>query len=352
MKSLFLMFTFLGLIPRAVADPWDGYNDPNRFASGYDYQFQNLPLKGDVDGARVPWSESYWPRNQGSINIRWNAPGKPGFDYHSPSKEELMNMSPSEIAQLSPTEKYDLYRGRYDYPLKNYIASSEANRNAPDWAGICDGWSASAIQLREPKAVTRINPDGIAIPFGASDVKGLISYTAARQNLQSIVIGRYCPFGLSLGFANCQDINPGAFHVILANELGIRKTAFPADIDPGKQAWNQPIIGYEFKVLGSAHSDFSENALRIHSRLIYVDELDNSSFEPVTGTPLWKSAVQESDYILELDGSGRIVGGSWLTKYIHPDVFWKPTTNIEFSGEYSQLPELYEPIPFRSEIIK
>lgn len=327
----------------AVAAPWDGYNDPHRFGNDYEYRFDLLPLQGSVDPASMPWSESYWPRNQGSINLRWNTPEPDGFSYRSPGLEEVRRMSLEERKALSPTEKYDLFRGRYDYPLRNLIARVDSNPSAPDWAGICDGWSAAAIELREPKAVIRTNPDGIEIPFGASDVKGLISYTAARQNLQSVVIGRYCPIGISLGFANCQDINPGTYHVILANELGLKQRSFPADIDPGKQAWNQPLIGYEFEVVGSALAPEGVAGYQIRSKLRYVDELEKSQWEPVTGTPFWVSSVQESEYVLELDSGGRIVGGYWLTKYSHPDVFWRPGRAIQFEGEFERLPELYEP---------
>ncbi len=323
---------------------WDGYNNPGRFGDGYEYRFENLPLQGFVDPSRVPWSESYWPRNQGSINLRWNTPDPDGFYYRSPTREEALRMSGEELKALSPTEKYDLFRGRYDYPLRNLIARVDSNPGAPDWAGICDGWSAAAIELREPKPVIRANPDGILVPFGASDIKGLISYTAARQNLDSVVIGRYCPIGLSFGFANCQDINPGAYHVILANELGLRHQAFPADIDPGKQAWNQPLIGYEFEVVGSALAEDGVRAFQVRAKLHYVDELERSRWEPVTGTPAWVSSVQESGYVLELDPAGRITGGYWLTKYSHPDVFWKPRRTIRYEGEFDRLPDLYEPL--------
>jgi len=328
----------------ANAGSWDGYNDPHRFGSGYEFHYELLPLKGAVDASRVPWSESYWPRNRGSINLRWNAEPQVGFNYRSPLKEEVLKMSMEELMKLSPTEKYDLYRGKYDYPLKDSISRAESNPRAPNWAGICDGWTASAIEFREPKAVVRTNPDGISIPFGSSDIKGLISYTAARQKLNSIVVGRYCPIGLALGFSNCQDINPGAYHVILSNELGLRKTAFPADIDPGKQAWNQPLIGYEFTPLGSAKAEDGGSAIRIRSKLTYVDELDQSRWDPVTGTDQWVSSTQESEYVLELSPAGQITGGYWITKYTHPDVFWRPTKGIEFDGDFASLKELYEPI--------
>lgn len=345
--SLFPTLPLLLLSLTALATPWDSSNAPSRFTppeAPYETRFEALPLSGSSDLSRLPWSETYWPSNEGSINIRWNAPGRPGFGFPSPTLDELRKMGPAEVAQLSATEKYDIYRGRYDYPLKKLVASTDARPNAPDWAGICDGWTVAAIEYREPRAVTRVNPDGIVVPFGASDIKGLMSYTAARQNLDSIVIGRYCPFGIRLGFPNCRDLNPGSYHVILGNEIGLRHQAFPGDIEPGREIWNQPLIGYEFEVLGSALTRRAPTALHIRSKLHYVDELPSPRFEPVTGTSNWLSDVQVSEYILELDESGRITGGDWLTKYRHPDIFWRPTRKIAFSGEFTQLPELYEPV--------
>jgi hypothetical protein len=339
--SLTILFA---LSPAALATPWDPSNDPSRFGGPYEMRMEALPLHGSSDPTRIPWSETYWPSNEGSINIRWNAAGRPGFGLKSPTLEELKLMGPAAIAQLSPTEKFDIYRGSYDYPLKKLVASTDARPRAPDWAGICDGWSVAAIEYREPRAVTRVNPDGIVIPFGASDVKGLLSYTAARQKLDSIVIGRYCPFGIRLGFPNCRDLNPGSYHVILANELGIKRQAFPADIEPGREIWNQPVIGYEFEILGSAVSTDAPKALHIRAKLHYVDELEHPRFDPVTGTAEWRSDVQVSEYILELDSQSRITGGDWLTKYRHPDVFWRPTRPIQFTGEFERLLEIYEPV--------
>jgi hypothetical protein len=255
-----------------------------------------------------------------------------------------MKMSQEELMRLSPTEKYDLFRGRYDYPLKSLIERVDSDPKAPEWSGICDGWTAASIEFREPRPVTRINPEGVVIPFGASDIKGLISYAAARQPLDSIVVGRYCPFGLGLGFRNCQDLNPGAYHVILGNEIGIRKSPFPGEVDPGHEAWNQPIVGYEFSVLGSALGESNGTALRVHSKLRYVEELDQSQWDPVTGTSAELFAIQESDYILELDSAGKVTGGRWISKYRHPDVFWRPTRGVRFFGELNRVGELYEPI--------
>ena len=328
----------------AHADTWDSRNDPSNFDSNYEYRFNALPKVATIPAASRPWSESYWPRNKGSINIRWNTPTKEGFNYRSPSRGEVMNMSRDDLAKLSPAEKYDLVRGLYDYPLTTHVAAVNAKKTAKDYEGICDGWTATAIQFREPKPVDVMNPDGISIPFGSSDVKALMAYHAAfNVNLGPIFVGTYCKGPIGLGLPGCADINPGSYHVVLANEIGLKHQAFASDVEIGKETWNQPIYGYEFEVRGSASSS-APKALLIHSKMYYTDELDNSQWEPVTGTDKFIGTVQESDYILEMDYHDRIIGGEWISKYIHPDLFWKPTNKVTFTGEFEFLNKIYQPM--------
>lgn len=336
--------TFLSILALlsfgAHADTWDGYNDPGKFDPNYEYRFQSLPLSASLAVDKTPWSESYWPRNKGSINLRWNSPTHDGFDYISPSKTEVMGMSRDQLAQLSPAEKFDLVQGLYDYPLTNYVGTYLAKRSAKDFEGICDGWTASAIQFREPKPVDITNPDGIVIPFGSSDVKALMSYHAATNaDLGPVLVGRYCVMGIA---SRCDDINPGAYHVILANQIGLKHQAFAADIDQGRETWNQPIYGYEFEVLGSGLSS-AYQSVRIHAKMHYTDELDQSEWQPVTGTNKFVGGVQESDYILDMDQDGNIIGGSWIGAK-HPDLFWKPTKAITFTGQFEFLNKIYQPM--------
>jgi hypothetical protein len=342
MKPAFLLASIIFFQTFAIADSWDIYNNPSKFDSNYEYHFQKLPLASSLSPQNIPWSESYWPRNKGSINQRWNSPKKEGFDYISPSRNQVLNMSYAELSRLSPAEKFDLAQGFYHYPLSGYVARVNAKKNAKDFEGICDGWTASAIQFKEPKPVDIVNPDGITIPFGSSDVKALISYVGAfHTNLGPILVGRYCT---TFGFgARCDDINPGTLHVILANEIGLKQQAFAADVEIGRETWNQPIFAYEFEVKGSALSS-APNALRIHAKMHYTDELEISEWQPVTGTDKFVSAFHELDYILELDYSGRITGGYWITTGKHPDLFWKPTKPIQFQGDFALLNKIYQPI--------
>jgi hypothetical protein len=338
--SILALLTTSLVTTAAHADTWDTYNDPSHFGN-YVYNFNALPLAASLAVDQRPWSESYWPRNKGSINLRWNSPTHEGFDYVSPSKGEVLSRSRDQLAQLSPAEKYDLARGLYDYPLTKHVAAVNAYRNAKDYEGICDGWTATAIQFREPKPVDITNPDGIVIPFGSSDVKALMSYHAAfNVDLGPVLIGRYCTV---LGGARCADINPGAYHVILANEIGLKNQAFAADVEIGKETWNQPIYGFEFEVKGSAYSH-APKALLIHAKMHYTDELDQSQWLPVTGTDKFVGTIQETEYILEMDANDNIIGGSWITTGVHPDLFWKPTNKITFTGDFEFLNKIYQPM--------
>jgi hypothetical protein len=342
--TITLLFTLTSSL--AIAASWDGSNSPTRFAADYEYRLDRLPLSGSLDALDIPWSESYWPRNQGSLNLRWNAPIPIGFDYASPPFEKIKHMTRTELSHLSPAEKFDLARGRYDYPFTTYIRRYMAKRSAKDFEGICDGWTASAIQFKEPLPIDHVNPEGITIPFGSSDVKALISYLAAyHTDLGPIFAGRYCT---TFGFGSrCADINPGAMHVILANEIGIRKKAFAADVEIGRETWNQPVYAYDFKIVGSAVSGdlaSGSNAVLVQGKMIYTDELETSYWDPVTGTDRFVSAFHDLKYVLELDGTGRITGGYWITSGKHPDLFWKATRPIEFQGDFAILKDLYRPV--------
>src|SRR5690606_31047182 len=43
---------------------------------------------------------------------------------------------------------------------------------------------------------------------------------------------------------DCIDTNPGTFHLLVSNFLGLRQTGFVYDRTYDYQVWNQPIAGY------------------------------------------------------------------------------------------------------------
>lgn len=134
------------------------------------YNFDLLPLEGKVRGSGRYWSGSSWRSSQGSINLRWNTPSKEGFGHKSPTRREVFTYPIKKMKELSPAEKYDLYMGRYDYPLK-WEVDFFARGGTADWEGICHGWAGASIHHEEPNPKVVKNPDGIEIHFGSSDIK-------------------------------------------------------------------------------------------------------------------------------------------------------------------------------------
>lgn len=325
----------------AIAERWNGSNDPSIMDPNFVYQLKQLPLEGRLDF--TPWSETYWASKQGSINLRWNQPNPVGFNYHSPTRQEAMQMSREQLARLAPSEKYDLYMGRYDYPLKNEVEGI-ATPSAKWWSGICDGWSLATLQYKEPKVVEMVNPDGIVIPFGSSDVKGLMSYAAARHfDVETKQVGGRCSgIGGVFGSASCADINAGSLHVILANQIGLKKQGFVTEIDPGKEVWNQATYGFKFNIVGSANSRHGAYGVRVQATLYYADELEVSSWEPVVGTPNNVEGKLELDYTLDLDSSGNIIGGKFHSG-TRPDFVWLPTNHLEFKDYLDGINKIYVP---------
>jgi hypothetical protein len=327
------------------ADSWNGNNNPSNLKESFVRQFGMLPSSGKLDDQEIPWSDTYWPSRLGSIAYRWNAEKKVGWKYASPTREQVMKMSRSELAQLSPAEKYDIYRGRFDYPTKAK-AQANASPRAKDWAGICHGWSPASTHHREPQPVDRTNPDGVVIPFGSSDVKGLLSFFYAfYAESEKHQLGARC-FTNALSFVSgCKDVNAGAFHIVLANMIGIRKQGFVADVDRLKEVWNNPVYQFTSRVVQTAgpsrkSAPGTVKQVLVETDMTYTDELEDPLWNPVVGTDQFMKVTKNYKYWLELGSSDEILGGEWET-YDRPDFLWT-STRAEWTGEWSQLSEIYQ----------
>lgn len=333
---------------QGILESWKGFSSPDIMASGFTNDMKSLPLEGSVQIGPRAWSGHYWPSREGGINVRWNTPEREGFKYKSPSKEQVRSMSLEQLATLSPSEKYDLYTGKYDYPMKE-LAATAARRSAPDWAGICHGWAPATLNHNEPTPKVLTNPDGIQIPFGSSDIKALLSYYYAfhHETETSHQIGLRCFFGRWMGGAKaCQeDLNAGAFHVVISNMLGLRKEGFMADVDRFKEVWNQPIVGFKSTILADNlkpsknAADKAVKEMKVATDFFYVDEVDHVTWDVVHGTKEQLIAKRSYTYRLEIDANGKIVGGEWESED-RPDFLWNKEKATSFEGILSHLPEL------------
>jgi len=343
MSALFLFSVspFLYASPLHFDEGWDSSSNPQIMSFYFTKDFLKLPLSGTVSASEKYWSGDYWALKKGNINFRWYARNKIGFNLNSPTKERARQMSIPELAELSPSEKYDLYTGRYDYPLRNEV-SRIADPSAETWEGICHGWSPASMNHNEPRPKLLKNPDGIEIPFGSTDIKALISYYYAYSYSapNTHQMGRRC-FKDPTMFRgpeerDCnEDLNAGAFHLVLANRIGLDGKGFVADLQRFKEVWNHPITSYKSQVLTR-----SAGSVKIRTTITYVYE-NGFDWQTIKDTAKQEYKTAVYDYFVELDSEGNVTGGEWISK-MRPDFLWLVSKPRQFTGTLGRLNELLD----------
>ncbi|MBM4252510.1 MAG: hypothetical protein FJ146_11105 [Deltaproteobacteria bacterium] len=329
--------------PSHLAAGWDPSNNPAIFEPGYEYRLSALPLSGQT--SHIPWPDTYWPDQYGGIADRWQT-SEDTFSYKTYNDPAKLNQE--QLALLSPAEKFDLLRGRYDFPL----VGSERRRTNPEsalWRGICHGLAPLSMAIREPQPTVVKNARGIEIPFGASDIKALLVYNQALMaNVAPRVLGQRCNDDLSRypdrsQNPACEDVNAGAFHLVITNRVGIRKVAVITDLARDLQVWNQPIYSYRAAIgrstpprLGAAPGTVEEKVISMQVR--YSVSVDPSwSAQDTSGGRGYDE--RNYQYTVELDNAGRIIGGRWLGDG-RPDFMWvQPPANL--SGDWQLLAQFY-----------
>lgn len=343
-----------------------------------------LPLNGQLEDTTIGWSETYWPSNKGGIAYRWNSKDPQPFKYKLLTREEVKNATQEQLSELSPAELYDIAMGDYSYSLTKKVL----RKNSPKdlwWEGICDGWSLAAANYSEPAPVVVTNKDGVKVPFGSSDVKGLLSQHAAFNAKGFFVrVGDRCgvrgkvpgeeseqdgeismPSERDANSPKCSDVNAGAFHVVLTNMIGINSQGFVADVDRFNDVWNQPVVKYESEVVGSEEVTDQEarsgvvSKVRIKTVMTYGEELSFWSAEeeaagevafvskePVTNTIHQAYRSKNYEYVVELDAAGKIIGGTWISE-TRPDMLWMKKKDVAFrNGKFplAGLNQIYKPV--------
>ena len=387
MKKL-LVFASVMMMSSAYADKWDKTSNPSYFdvitGGKMNFEMRDLPLAAKLQDDRMGWSETFWPSDVGGIAYRWNSTNPMPFKYKLKTKEELLKMSERELDELSPAELYDIAQGDYKYSLTKKVLGTYSEKDLW-WEGICHGWSQAASNYPEPDKTVVTNKDGIKVPFGASDVKGLLAMHDAynskgiytRVGARCSIVGKVAgeafpkdgdapvPSASDANRPECSDVNAGAFHVILTNMIGIYSKGFVADVDRFNDVWNQPVVSYESVILGEMPLKAVDvkngvvKKIRIATEMTYGDELEFYSPEavaegtvgfvskdPVTGTPAQTLGSRKYEYVVELDSAGKIIGGTWISEG-RPDMLWMKKKDVKFQdGRFplSGLSAIYKPV--------
>ncbi len=318
-----LLLSLFSSLPAGIAraSEWAEASNPYRIDSRFETRLDRLETEAVLAPKRLPWSGPYWSDRRGSIGYSWQTRQTENFQRLGPT--ELRLLPSATIAKMSPAEKIDIARGRYDYPTIAHVQALTSGRNRL-WEGLCAGWSQTSLLYEEPSPVTLTNPDGIAVPFGSADIKALIAYyydhVAVRMNKAAepvderrvVQLGHVCDSDDPR--AHCRrDLNAGALHIVLANRIARQGRGLLADFSRGKQIWQHPVYGYEAKFLGSRvpHPGAAPNAVRevqVRLDLLYAD-YDQAQWSP---RPL-RDRERTLRYWLEIDHYGKIVGGKFLS---------------------------------------
>lgn len=328
-------------------EAWNGANAPSLLDPNLVRALAALPQSGSLLDTRRAWPGSGWENFQGGIAQRWLR-HVDGFSYAPPSKQSVSQMSVEELSRLSPAEKYDIFMGRFDYPT---VGAERARVRPTDakWEGLCHGLASASLLYAEPRAVTVVGPSQVAVPFGASDIKALLTYhQAVVAELGEVkVVGERCEESASSGAHRtstaCQDVNAGSFHVALANIIGLQRQGLIMDYSWDNEVWNTVLIGFTSKLgrtspPGPNAASGAVKEIEVATKLQYV-----TSARPNWDANLERAKYQNGiwyGYRLELDAQGNIVGGQWLQDKT-PDFLWLPQA-VPFSGYWSGLKHILD----------
>lgn len=262
--------------------------------------FHLLALPESGQSEHRVWTGNWWPLSEGGVAHR---------------------SSPDE---LSPLEKYD------QVAQQGLLATDWERKQAErfghvSWAGHCNGLAAAGINTHEPKHGVSFR----GVYFSTEDIKGLLVETwqgggriiggrCNKRSLETDAQGRVLD-------ASCRSLNPGTFHVVLGNFLGIFRKPFIIDKQAAEQVWNYPVVSYqveESRELSLAEAttllDLSGSPYVYNPAALYFMYY-RTEITLATGQRL------SYEYVIEGDAQGYVIGGEWLgeSRQHHPDFAWR-----------------------------
>lgn len=350
MKYL-LSFLLASLSPDLLANqfrlPWnEEISGPQIMSSHFIKTFSDLPLKGEYSKPQRLWSGDYWAFYKSGIDYRWFAKNQAERSIPPPDRLTALKSSVRTLTILSPAEKYDLFLGRYDYPVKRWVHSLIPPKPQM-WEGICHGWSPASINHDEPRPRVMKNPDGVEVPFSSSDIKALLSfyYAFGFEVNTTHQMGRRCESNrLRDRDENCvEDLNAGAFHIVLTNNLGILNETFVVDNQRLKEVWNNPIHSYQSQIIANSRplgdsAPGTTRVIRVKTKVTYV-ESTKPQWQTTLGTNYQEYSHSFYEYYLDLNVNDEIIGGKWISND-RPDFLWKKRRPARFAGLLSELGRL------------
>jgi inner membrane protein len=321
---------------------------------------------GDV---KDHWASGFFSNWFGGIAGRWQEPNaklilRTLFGYGVPDSREILEVlkesadSPRKqefLFKLSPTEKYDLAMGDYNFTSTRAIGVSSHNAGELPkfWFGICNGMAAASKWYLEPfRSVEVINPNGFKILFHPGDVKALLGFAMAEAS-QWTEIGTRCT--INGPDANSCRINPGAFFLAVMNRLGLAHDSFIADGFSGtrKQFYlfdaarveilkpPRPVVEMKEWAAPTSVKSIAEVRFTLEFVSTLLSDKAGSAPDAAKGDSYYQKVgrvvvPRVLDAMIALNQNGEVVGGGWLGENDVPDVVFFPSS-IPGMDEQSRL---------------
>lgn len=278
----------------------------------FETNFSNLPTSGQAE--RIPRSGFWYPEQTGGLNVT------------------------DVLAKYD--RAYNSGQGSaFEWEMKNRTSRIS-------WAGHCNGYAAAAIRHREPLRDVYRN----GVTFSRQDIKALLAGIYMNAGNKFLGGTRCERRRLSVtrpggALSACEDVNPGLFHAVIANWVGIKKQSIIFDRNGDGQVWNYPLFNYRslstevsvqkaMNIIGGSGTNYTPNSrakkfMRVSTEIIYADAVNG--YEVLDYTQEGRMGYE---YVLELDADGVILGGEWSVKSRtqHPDFLWIPLEPKRGSG--------------------
>jgi hypothetical protein len=355
--------------------PFHTNDNATKLVDSFKYNSLKAMADADLTFAKLPenpWSDDYWAVYQGILGNRYSDPNNPSSqnwlenkDYidSNPAIDILQSGNLSRINALSPSEKYDALIGDHSGTLTQAMWSEgkyyyDNFSEVETWMGICHGWAPAAYMLARPSnSITLTTPDSITITFYPSDIKSLASLLWANINTDSLFIGGLCndkdpaidpENGRNIS-DKCFTTTPDTWHMSIVNQIGVSQRSLVVDVTYDYEIWNQPVLAYEYTYV---NLNTEQTNHQLADAMLKIDEYHNDPFSnyrnnrtthivgiamsfdymvqtiPIAATNDHpdKDAIFTVRYLydLELNASGKIIGGEWRTN-LHPDFIWTPS---------------------------
>lgn len=270
------------------------------------------------------------------------------------------------------------------------LSHGTAQFGVGSWYGHCNAWAAASIMEPEPRHDVELQD----IPFTPSDVKAYL--TEVYMEIQSDFYGSrngYHDTEEARGEIDYRDVYPAAFHILVADLVGLRDKGLVIDRHTGDEVWNQPLRAFRshveplYEVADGAAQPMKRDVTytrydhrgeptpeergeqEVYPILVTTtihwmtdglpadvltdesinDEIDDETFaDSWRIRDMWDDQVEIRTLTYELwldrpmdDPEARIIGdGQWehgsATGYsqLHPDFIWVPLANVNNYRDY------------------